>query len=99
MAKSKREIIEDIRGYITKRGGCINGSCVGIAAKPVERLFNDHSVDNEKDAWIYRTASSDSVARRIEKYFLDQGAKGGTGGGDDKSKAVYAYKISYRTQR
>ena len=97
MAKSKKEIIEEIESHITDRGGGFRGWYVGIAAKPKERLFDGHSVDKEKDSWIYRTASSDSVARDIEKHFLDKGAKGGAGGGDEDSKSVYAYRISPRT--
>lgn len=80
MAKSKQEIIGDIQSHITKRGGGMGGWYVGIAAKPEERLFDDHSGDKEKDAWIYCPASSSSVARDIEKHFLDKGADGGTGG-------------------
>ena len=98
MAKSKNEIIADIQGHITKCGEGIGGWYVGIAADPEERLFDDHSVDKEKDAWIYGTASSDSVARDIEKHFLDKGAEGGPGGGGADSKGVYAYKISSRTR-
>ena len=49
-------------------------------------------------AWIWRTASSDSVARDIEKHFLDKGAQGGSGGGDEESTAVYAYKITSSTR-
>lgn len=98
MAKSKKEIIEEIESHITDCGGGFSGWYVGIAAKPKERLFDDHSVDEERDAWIYRTASSDSIARDIEKHFLDKGARGGTGGGDEDSKSVYAYRISSRTR-
>lgn len=98
MAKSKKEIIEEIESHITECGGRFSGWYVGIAAKPKERLFDDHSVDEERDAWIYRTASSDSIARDIEKHFLDKGARGGTGGGDEDSKSVYAYRISSRTR-
>ena len=98
MAKSKDEIIEDIEGHMVKRGGDIDDWYVGIAAKPRERLFDDHSVDEKNGVWIHRRASSDSVARDVEKHFLDQGAKGGTGGGDEESTAVYAYKITSSTQ-
>ena len=97
MAKSKKEIIEEIQSYITKCGGGFAKWYVGIAADPKERLFDDHSVDKEKDAWIYCTASSSKVARKIEKHFLDEGADGGTGGGSEDTKSVYAYKISSRT--
>ena len=98
MAKSKQEIIDEIENHITDCGGGIRNWYVGIAAKPKERLFDDHSVDEEKDAWIYHPASSDSVARDIEKHFLDKGAKGGSGGGGKNSKFVYAYRISSRTR-
>ena len=98
MAKSKKEIIGEIQGHITKCGGGIKKWYVGIAAKPKDRLFDDHSVDKEKDAWIYCAASSSKVAREVEEHFLDKGAQGGTGGGDADTKAVYAYKISSRTR-
>ena len=98
MAKSKKEIIKDIQGLMTKRGGDMDDWYVGIAAKPRERLFDDHSVDEDKGAWIHRRASSDSVARDIEKHFLDKGARGGRGGGDENSTAVYAYKITWGTR-
>ena len=97
MAKSKKEIIEEIAKHITKRGGGIKKWYVGIAADPEERLFDDHSVDRKKDAWIYRTASSSEIARDVEKHFLRKGADGGTGGGSEDTKSVYAYRISSRT--
>lgn len=98
MAKSKKEIIEDIEGYMSNRGGDMDDWYVGIAAKPRERLFDDHSVDEDTGAWIWRRTSSDSVARDIEKHFLEKGARGGAGGGDKDSSAVYAYKITWGTR-
>ena len=98
MAKSKKEIIKDIEGHMAERGGDIDDWYVGIAAKPRERLFDDHSVDEDSGAWIHRRASSDSVAREIEKHFLDKGAQGGAGGGDEDTTAVYAYKITRGTR-
>ena len=47
--------------------------------------------------WIYRTANSKSVAEEIEKYYLDLGMKGNTGGGNDDSKIVYCYAIGPTT--
>ena len=98
MTNSKNEIIGDIESHITKRGGGIAAWYVGIAARPRDRLFNDHSVDEENDAWIFRTAVSSSVAREIEQHFLNKGARGGTGGGGFDSKAVYAYRINSHTR-
>jgi len=98
MAKSKQQIIKNIEDHMAKRGGDIGDWYVGIAANPRERLFDDHSVDEKNGVWIYDTASSDSVARDIEKHFLDKGAQGGSGGGDEASTAVYAYKITLSTR-
>ena len=97
MAKSKKDIIDEIQSYITEWGGGIKKWYVGIAADPEDRLFDDHSVDKKKDAWIYCPASSSKIAREIEEHFLDKGADGGTGGGSKNTKFVYAYKISSRT--
>lgn len=98
MAKNKEAIIQDIEDYMAKHGGDIDDWYVGVAAKPRERLFDDHSVDEDKGAWIHRRASSDGLARDIEKHFLDKGAEGGTGGGNEDTTAVYAYQITWHTQ-
>ena len=44
------------------------------------RLFGDHNVSKESGHWIYRSASSDSMAREIKQHFLDKGLDGGSGG-------------------
>jgi hypothetical protein len=54
-------------------------------------------VDKDKDKYIWKTASSSSVARDIEQHFLGLGCDGGPGGGDTEAKVVYAYKKSSRT--
>jgi hypothetical protein len=64
---------------------------VGIAADPRDRLFNDHNVDEQNGFWIYEQATSASVARQVEKAYLDTGHDGGGGGGDEESTYVYAY--------
>ena len=99
MAKTEAEIIEEIEGHIENCGGAFSNWYVGIAADAQDRLFNDHSVDKKGDAWIFRGATNSSVARKIEKYFIDtKGTKGGPGGGDENSKFVYAYKIQRHTR-
>ena len=64
-----------------------------------ERRLNEHGVELKpaNTSWIYRQASSDTVARRIEKYFIDKGADGGDGGGGYDSDYVYAYLKSKDT--
>ena len=95
MAKSKQEIINDITNHF--RGISYKNCYIGITSNIESRLFGDHNVSRENGHWIYRTASSASVAREIEQYFLDKGMDGGSGGGDENSRIVYAYKKTSTT--
>ena len=97
MASDKATAISDIKAYVANNGGNYSQWYVGIAADPRERLFNDHAVKEKGDAWIYRQCTTSDVARSVEKHFLAQGMKGGSGGGDENSDYVYAYKISGHT--
>ncbi len=66
---------------------------MGISKDAKDRLFNGHNIRKKKDAWIFRTARSSQVTRDIEEYFVNTlGTDGGTGGGDNTSDMVYAYK-------
>ena len=81
-----------------KRGGEYSAWYVGISKDAKDRLFNDHSVREKKDNWIYRSASSSQTAREVEDYFVNTlGTDGGTGGGDETSDMVYAYKKAKHT--
>ena len=95
MAKTKQEIINDIANHF--EGKTYSDCYVGITSDVDDRLFGDHNVSKENGHWIYRTASSHTVAREIEKHFLDAGMDGGGGGGDETSKTVYAYKKTSST--
>ena len=98
MAKSKQEIISDIKNYIQKGGGGYRSWYVGISKNARDRLFNGHGVNEEDDLWIYRRASSSQVAREIEIYFVSMlGTDGGAGGGDEAADMVYAYKKAAHT--
>jgi hypothetical protein len=97
MAKTKKEIITDIVSYISEHGSTYSDWYVGITKDVEERLFTFHNVAKDGGTWIYRTASSSEIAREIESYFLDLGADGGSGGGDDDTDIVYAYKIMNTT--
>ena len=95
---TKEDIIKEIEAYLIKKGVRHYSECyVGIAEDVRERLFSDHKVLEKVDIWIYRPADSDDVARDTEKYFLDKGMIGGTGGGSNKSTYVYSYKINEHT--
>ena len=98
LAKTEAQIKEEIKSYIKKCGGNYPTWYVGISEDPRDRLFNQHNVDEKNDYWIFRTASSTDVARRIERYFVDiLGTDGGLGGGDVDARAVYAYKKKAHT--
>ena len=55
-------------------------------------------MNENRGSWVFRTASSDTVSRRVEKHFLDLGYDGGGGGGDENTKAVYAYRKTANTK-
>ena len=98
MAKSKQEIINDIKNYIQKGGGGYSAWYVGISKDARDRLFNGHNVREKGDWWIYSQASSAQVAREIEDYFVNTlGADGATGGGDETADMVYAYEKAAHT--
>jgi hypothetical protein len=67
---------------------------VGITKDYKERLFGFHKVDEHRSGWVFVVAESNDTARAIERYFVNTcDTDGGSGGGDDDSDIVYAYKI------
>lgn len=75
---------------------------VGIAANPRERLAEHGIVEEDESVWeealpLWKKANNDQMARKAERFFLDRGAKGGPGGGDEDSVFVYAYRIGPNT--
>ena len=98
MYKPTEQIINEIREHMKQCGGAVWDWNVGITAEPRNRLFGDHRVNEQGDAWIFREAANTEVAREIEAYFINVlGADGGTGGGDADARFVYAYKRSEHT--
>ena len=98
MEKSKKEIIDHINMHIKRCGGNYGNWYVGISKDARERLLIGHNVSEKKDSWIYRKTSSSEIAREIEDYFVKMlGTDGGTGGGDDTTDMVYAYKKGTHT--
>jgi len=94
---SKLQVLADIQGYIARNGGNYPSWYAGIACDPRDRLFTGHSVKEQGDYWIYRTCDSNDDARSVENTLLRLGAKGGPCGGDNDTKAVYAYRIATHT--
>lgn len=99
MTQSQLAIVVDIKNYIAQGGGNYTDWYAGIAANPRDRLFNGHGVDEKHNLWIFRDALTSQAAREVEEYFIYiLGAAGDTGGGDNNSKFVYAYKITQNTK-
>jgi hypothetical protein len=95
----RAQIVTDIKEHIRACGAQYWSEWyVGIAADARERLFTDHNVSEKGDSWIYRQAISEQAARDAEAELLDLGCKGGTGGGDENTDFVYAYKITQKTK-
>ena len=98
MALSYDEIVKKIDEHLRKSGKRYYSEFyIGVSQNAVKRLFEEHHVDKENSWWIYTTATSSEVARQVEKHYLDLGMRGGTGGGDDKSKMVYCYVVTSTT--
>ena len=99
MTSTGTEIIQAIESHVAKCGGDWWEWYVGIAADAKSRLFNDHNVCREGDAWIYREAQTSRVARKAEAYLIEEhGAQGGPGGGDENTRTVYAYRTAVHTE-
>lgn len=83
---------------IERQGGLLTGWYVGITSNPDTRLFNDHGVDKANGNWAFTQCIDSSTSRQVERYFNQRGTKGDSGGGDNTSNYVYAYKITSSTR-
>lgn len=93
------QIIASFEEYIRENGQYYPEWYVGIATDPDDRMFSGHGVDSGSGIWIYwDIPQHTSIVRMIEKYFIKKGARGGSGGGDDDTQYIYAYKITPQTR-
>jgi len=98
MAKSSEIIVMEILEFIQLEGSHPRMWYVGVTDDAQGRLFDEHQVHYQNDAWIYRTASSEIEAQRVEEYFLEHGLDGGKGGRCPDSLMVYVYRKSVSTK-
>lgn len=93
MPQQESSIVNDIVEYIRKTNTLSTDWYVGIAENAQARLFEEHGVNKDIDYWIYRECATADAARRVEQYFTtNYQTDGGSGGGSDASRFVYAYK-------
>lgn len=81
---------EELKRVIEQKKGSLNYSAwtIGVTDKPEIRK-DQHKSDGENvNFWNHWTAATETVARNVEKHFLDRGMKGGSGGG---GTADYVY--------
>jgi hypothetical protein len=98
MAKSSEIIIMEMLECIYREGGHPNTWYVGTTNDPRRRLFEEHQVHYQNDAWIYRTATSEGEALYIQTYFLEFGMKDVGEDWRSGSRMVFAYRKSISTK-
>lgn len=95
----KNNIKKEIKDYVQS---CATGSLgwyIGIATDPRQRLFKDHNVNENTDAWIYKKATTCEIARDAEIELIEElKTKGDCGGGSNTTVYVYAYRITPSTR-
>lgn len=97
-AQSFEDMVKFFDGHLATSGRRFYSEFyVGITNDVERRLFQEHNVNRETMWWAYNTATSKEIAERVEKYYLDKGMRGNTGGGTPDSKVVYCYAIAPTT--
>jgi len=84
--------------HLAAYGGSYSAWYVGVTADPNDRLINGHNADGHNNAARYWDAGSEQTARSIERFFIQKGVQGGTGGGD-APRYIYVYKMSQATRQ
>jgi hypothetical protein len=92
MANFLNIIIMEILEFIYREGGDPKTWYIGVTNDPRQRLFDEHQVDYQNDAWIYRIASSEGEALQVQAYFLEFGLAEGEEGWQRGACVVYAYR-------
>lgn len=92
---TKNSIISDFEKYVGNDD--YFDWYIGITNDIDRRLFGEHKVEKKQDRWIHSPADSKDVAQEVEEYFLNKGMDGDTGGGNDDTAHVYAFKKNSHT--
>lgn len=96
--RKRSEIIADLETHVAKFGGTFAEWYVGITANPKQRLFTEHRLRSNGDAWIARRAVDDLQANEVQEYFKSvRKTQGGSKGGL-QDVYVYAYKMKSHTK-
>ncbi len=93
-----QNIISDFESFIEYHGKNYSEFYVGIASNPIDRLENGHNVIGSTPFFYSVEPLHTDMVRAIEKYFLDKGTQGGSGGGDNDTQYVYIYLVTSDTR-
>jgi len=92
MSKSANIIILELLEFIYREGSDPKTWYIGVTNDPRKKLFDEHQVHYQNDAWIYRIATSEGEALQVQSYFLEFGLDESEEGWRPGACAVYAYK-------
>jgi predicted GIY-YIG superfamily endonuclease len=94
-----QRVYREIMAHMSNSGTPPSRWYVGITSDPRKRLFTDHNVSKD-DHYIYLDAESETTARLIEAFIINEHhTKGDLGGGDKSTTFVYAYVITNHTRQ
>ena len=80
---STEQAYKEIFDYMISVGGVFSDWYVGVTSDVRQRLFVDHRVQEETDAWVHKPCADDASARKVEANFLRLGCDGAGGGGSE----------------
>ncbi|HOX28054.1 MAG TPA: hypothetical protein PLQ76_02740 [bacterium] len=92
-----QDVIKEVESYLYGQSNCRKNWYVGITAYPEKRLFLDHNVKSFSSGYKCWDCGSDTIARFVEKHFIEKGCDGGSGGGDRNSRYFYVYRKTAKT--
>ena len=98
MEQTYNEIIDRFNKHLGRSGKRYYSEFyIGVSKNARKRLFEEHHVDMDSSWWIYVTAESACVAKKVEKHFLDLGMRGSNVDEDETSNMVYCYVVTPTT--
>ncbi|HDQ25853.1 MAG TPA: hypothetical protein ENN43_03800 [bacterium] len=98
MSQVEQNVIEAILKYVKIKGGNNMNWYVGVSKDPERSMFKEHNVDKTKNPWMYKSASDNLEAVRIEEYLLKLGFDGASIVRDVKATGVYVYRKAPNTK-
>ena len=99
MVYSVQQIKYEILAYIKEFGGDFSDWYVGVSADPKNEMFNQHSVHEKDDIWLYKQALTFKACSTVQQYFLETLNTDGKpiANGNEDTDCVFLYKKSGRT--